>query len=132
MKPTIFAGVPRIYNRIVEGVKAKFEETTGIKKCLIDSGVNSKLNAMHKDGSYEGGIYDSLVFSKVRESFGGRIRRLASGSAPIKDEVYEFIKVIMCCPFVQGYGQTENTGAAFSQKLLNPAGNVGAVVVNVN
>ena len=39
VKPTIFIGVPRLFNRIVDGVKQKFEETTGIGKCLINSGI---------------------------------------------------------------------------------------------
>lgn len=43
IKPTILLSVPRLYNRIVEAVKAKFARETGIKKWLIDSGVNSKL-----------------------------------------------------------------------------------------
>lgn len=43
IKPTIFLSVPRIFNRIVEGVKAKFDAETGIKKMLIDMGVTSKL-----------------------------------------------------------------------------------------
>jgi long-subunit acyl-CoA synthetase (AMP-forming) len=43
IKPTVLLSVPRLYNRIVEAVKAKFAAETGIKKWLIDSGVNSKL-----------------------------------------------------------------------------------------
>ena len=54
---------------------------------------------MHSDGSYQNGFYDKLVFSKVREGFGGRIRLMITGSAPIKNDTYEFMKAIMCCPF---------------------------------
>lgn len=43
VKPTIFVAVPRLYNRIVEGVEKQFNEATGIKGCLIKSGLNSKL-----------------------------------------------------------------------------------------
>lgn len=39
VKPTILVSVPRIFNRIVEGTKAKFAAETGIKKCLIDCGI---------------------------------------------------------------------------------------------
>lgn len=43
LQVTMFISVPRIYSRIVEGVKNKFANETGIKKCLIDCGVSTKL-----------------------------------------------------------------------------------------
>lgn len=99
-KPTILVSVPRIFNRIVESVKAKFSQSTGVAKYLIDWGVNKKLNSAKTDGTFTNRFYDPLVFSKVRESFGGRIRLLASGSAPINPEVLAFMKAIMCCPYI--------------------------------
>lgn len=55
---------------------------------------------------------------------------MITGSAPIKKDVYEFMKIIMCCPFYEGYGQTENTAAAFIQGTIdNESGHVGGVVV---
>ena len=73
-----------MFNRIYEGVQAKFNETTGIKKCLLENGLSSKTNSVQKSGEYKSGFYDSVVFSKVREGFGGRIRLMVTGSAPIK------------------------------------------------
>lgn len=58
------------------------------------------------NGSYSHSFYDNVVFSKVRESFGGKIRVLATGSAPLSKEVHAYMKAIMCCPFLEGYGQT--------------------------
>ena len=55
---------------------------------------------------------------------------MITGSAPIKAEVFEYMKVIMCCPFYEGYGQTENTAAAFIQYSKDPTPcHVGAVAV---
>jgi long-chain acyl-CoA synthetase len=71
IKVTLFISVPRIYARIVEGVKSKFSNETGIKRCLIDSGVNSKMEKVKESGEYTHLFYDSVVFSKVREGFGG-------------------------------------------------------------
>lgn len=83
VKPTLFVSVPRIFNKIVEGVSAKFEAESGVKKCLIDMGLSSKLESMRVDGSYSSCFYDSLVFSKVQAGFGGNIRLMISGSAPL-------------------------------------------------
>jgi long-chain acyl-CoA synthetase len=54
-----------------------------VKKYLIDSGVTTKLDAVHATGEYTNIFYDKLIFSKVREGFGGNVRVLASGSAPL-------------------------------------------------
>jgi long-chain acyl-CoA synthetase len=110
-RPTLLVSVPRIFNRIVEAVRAKFAQTTGITKYLIDMGVSKKVHSAKTDGTYTNRFYDPLVFSKVRESFGGRIRYLASGSAPINPDVQAFLKAIMCCPYIEGYGQTEDSAA---------------------
>ena len=42
LKPTIFIGVPRIYNKIVDGVSKKFGETKGVGKCLVEKGMKTK------------------------------------------------------------------------------------------
>ena len=130
VKPTIFIAVPRLYNKIVDGVKSRFENIGGVSRCLAEGGISSKIEAMHKDGSYTSTLYDSLVFAKIREGFGGKVRMMFSGSAPLKADVFEYMKAIMCCPFYEGYGQTENTGAAFLQYAEDPTcGHVGAVLV---
>jgi long-subunit acyl-CoA synthetase (AMP-forming) len=45
IRPTILISVPRLFNKIVEGTKAKFEAETGIKKFLISCGISSKLQS---------------------------------------------------------------------------------------
>lgn len=63
-----------------------------------------------KRGIYrKSSIYDLLVFNKIREKFGGNIVRMATGSAPIADEVMLFSKAAFGCPISEGYGQTEST-----------------------
>lgn len=58
------------------------------------------------NGDYSHTVYDSLVFSKFRDGFGGKIRVLGTGSAPLSAETHAFMKVIFCCPLLEGYGQT--------------------------
>ena len=100
IKPTFMLSVPRLYNKIVDTVKHKFAAETGIKKMLIDSAVHSKMNNLEQNGNYQSSIYDSLVFSKVREGFGGKLRLMGSGSAPLKPETHSFMMAIMCCPLL--------------------------------
>ena len=59
-------------------------------------------------------LSDMLVFHKVKERLGGRVRLVASGSAPLAAHIEEFLKVTMCAPVIQGYGLTETCGSSFS------------------
>ena len=106
VRPTVFVAVPRLLNRIVDAVKAKFNEKTGVAKCLIDGGIDSKLSSLRSNGSCTNAFYDKLVFSQVQAGFGGRIRFMITGSAPIKNDTYEMMKIFLACPLVEGYGQT--------------------------
>ena len=58
-------------------------------------------------------FFDMLVFSKVKERLGGRVRLIITGGAPLARHVEDFLKVAMCCPVVQGYGLTETCAASF-------------------
>ena len=61
-----------------------------------------------------------LVFNKIRARFGGRICRMATGSAPISNQVLEFSKAVFGCPLPEGYGQTESTTAITFTHPLDP------------
>mmetsp|Transcript_19225 Transcript_19225/g.1699 ORF Transcript_19225/g.1699 Transcript_19225/m.1699 type:complete len:142 (+) Transcript_19225:494-919(+) len=55
---------------------------------------------------------------------------MITGSAPISGEVIDFMRIAMCCPFIEGYGQTESTGASFAcDKNDSKTGHVGGPIV---
>ena len=56
---------------------------------------------------YQTPLLDKVVFSKVAAKFGGRVRYLLSGGAPLSPETHEFINICVCAPVLQGYGLTE-------------------------
>lgn len=58
-------------------------------------------------------LADALVFNKVKAKLGGRVRLVASGSAPLAPHVEKFLKTAMCAPCCQGYGLTETCGSSF-------------------
>jgi len=108
-KPTIFIGVPRVYDRIYSRVVDQVNMAGGIKKFLFNWGLSRKLYYL-KQGvpvAQASPFFDRLVFSKVKERLGGRVKFVCSGGAPLAPHVEEFLKVAMCCPVVQGYGLTE-------------------------
>lgn len=58
-------------------------------------------------------ICDKVVFGKIKERLGGRVRLIVSGGAPLARHVEDFLRVAMCCRVVQGYGLTETCAASF-------------------
>jgi long-chain acyl-CoA synthetase len=107
LKPTIFVSVPRLWNKMCDGIKAKFAETTGCKRMLVDKAVAAKMAKVQETGVFTHCLWDKLVFKKVRAKFGGRVRCLVSGSAPLSKETISFLKIAFCCPLYEGYGLTE-------------------------
>lgn len=113
VKPFFFATVPRLLEKIHTGVKVRGQEFSGMKKNLYywavqrsekydpefpPKGINALKHA----------IADKLVYSKIRELFGGNLGGIVSGGAALSPEVFRFINSlgIIC---VQGYGLTETS-----------------------
>jgi len=72
-------------------------------------------------------MYDRIVFNKFKETLGGRVRQMITGSAPISKDVLNFLKVCFCCQINEGYGQTECAASATLTWTLDPtSGHVGA------
>jgi long-chain acyl-CoA synthetase len=116
VKPTLLFAVPRIFNRIYDGLQKRMAEEGGVKKMLFESGmenaeVRKQLAAQGKTSTWvemRHSFYDRMVFSKVRARFGGRLRYAASGGAALAQEVAEFIDklgIVVC----EGYGLTETS-----------------------
>jgi len=115
-KPTIFIGVPRLFNRVYDKVLANVESGGAVKRALFNRGLTSKLDALNRDGTVTHALWDRLVFSKVAARMGGRCRLMVTGSAPIGGEVLRFLRVAFACNVIEGYGQTESA----SLTTINP------------
>jgi len=93
VKPTIFPSVPRLYNKFYDAIKKNMDSLTGLKKFLVDRAVKTKLANLANSCSYTHPLFDKLVFNKIRDGFGGRLRTMITGSAPINGEVLDFLKI---------------------------------------
>ncbi|XP_023756261.1 long chain acyl-CoA synthetase 1 [Lactuca sativa] len=114
LKPTFLAGVPRVLERIYEGVLKGLEELNPRRRKIFDILYNHKLGWL-KSGykqNYASPFADMLAFRKIRNRLGGRIRLIVSGGAPLSPEVEEFLRVTSCAFVLQGYGLTETCGLA--------------------
>ena len=119
VRPTLLPSVPRVYEKVHTAVVARFDAATGIKRRLIDWAlpIGREVSRLESEGKpvpaglrRRHGLADRLVFSKVREPFGGRLRMPGSGGAPLSKEIIEFFDAVGI-RIAEGYGLTECTTA---------------------
>lgn len=112
LRPTIFPSVPRLLNRIHDRLRAQVAEAGGIKKTLFDRAYGAKQHGL-RTGTNLHPLWDRLVFNKIKERVGlNRVRMIVTGSAPIANHVLDFLRIVFCCPVMEGYGMTETAGGA--------------------
>ncbi|MBZ0117533.1 MAG: long-chain fatty acid--CoA ligase [Sandaracinaceae bacterium] len=119
VQPTLLFSVPRIFNKIHDGVLKKVEEDGGLKKTLFYAALETarqkkQLEAQGKSSGWvnlKHKLLDGLVFSKVRARFGGRLKYAFSGGAAISREVAEFVDNLGILVY-EGYGLTETSPIA--------------------
>jgi long-chain acyl-CoA synthetase len=132
LKPTLFASVPRIFNRVYGMLQEKVKELTGCKGWLVNKAVAEKTATLQATGATTHCCYDKLVFKKFKQVLGGNVRVMITGSAPISPDVLDFLKIAFCCPIVEGYGMTETSAGSFTTLVGDPvSGHVGGPLCNV-
>jgi long-chain acyl-CoA synthetase len=120
VRPTIFPSVPRVYEKIHAAVIAGFDERTGAQRRIVDwaLGVGRRVSRLRQAkqpvppllaAQYR--IADRLVYSKVKERLGGRLRVANAGGAPLSRDIAEFFHSIDIL-VLEGYGLSEVTTAA--------------------
>ncbi|KAJ2780661.1 medium-chain fatty acid-CoA ligase faa2 [Coemansia interrupta] len=128
LRPSILVGVPRIFNRINDQVWAQVNAKGGIASMLFNYAYGVKKdNLAHNTNQHW--LWDRVVFKAVRQKFGGRIRLVISGSAPISGDVLDFLRVALSAVVLEGYGLTETTGpCGVTVPNDMKAGNVGCTL----
>jgi len=82
-----------------------------LKQKLFNYAYEAKLQNLRTSGEETHSVWDRIVFGKLKEILGGRVRLMVSGSAPLAPVVQDFLRICFCCKVVQGYGLTETTAA---------------------
>ncbi|CAH8320657.1 unnamed protein product [Eruca vesicaria subsp. sativa] len=112
LKPTYIAGVPRVFERIHEGIQKALQELNPRRRFIFSALYKHKLSWLNRGYSHKKAspMADLIAFRKIRDKLGGKIRLLISGGAPLSPEIEEFLRVTCCCFVLQGYGLTETLG----------------------
>uniref|UniRef100_G3NHF0 Long-chain-fatty-acid--CoA ligase n=1 Tax=Gasterosteus aculeatus aculeatus TaxID=481459 RepID=G3NHF0_GASAC len=125
LKPTIFPVVPRLLNRVYDKVQSGAQSP--FKKWLLNLAVERKFAEVKAGIIRNNSVWDKLIFNKVQESLGGRVRVMVTGAAPISPAVLNFLRASLGCQIFEAYGQTECTaGCTFTMPGDATSGHVGA------
>jgi long-chain acyl-CoA synthetase len=130
-KPTFVLAVPRIFEKVYNGAEAK-ADAAGKGKIFrkaaeiaieYSKGIESgKISPMLK---FKHGLFDKLVFSKIRHGLGGRVEAAISGGAPLGERLGHFYRGAGIT-ILEGYGLTETTaGATLNLSKKIKVGSVG-------
>jgi long-chain acyl-CoA synthetase len=119
VRPTILPAVPRVYEKIHANTLSQIERSEGAKRAIgrWALGVGSRASRLRRAGhpvpmalQVQERLADRLVFSKVRERLGGRLRLGISGAAPLGIDVLEFFHSLGML-VIEGYGLTETSSS---------------------
>ncbi|KAI8028267.1 Long chain acyl-CoA synthetase 4 [Camellia lanceoleosa] len=118
LKPTVLCAVPRVLDRIYSGLIEKTSSAGLVKNALFNIAYSYKLRNMNKGYKHfeAAPLFDKIVFSKVKEGLGGKIRLILSGAAPLATHVETFLRVVTCAHVLQGYGLTETCAGSFAAR----------------
>jgi long-chain acyl-CoA synthetase len=118
IRPTYMISVPRVFNKIYDGIQRKMDDAGGAKKKLFDAACRNAKQKRELAGqgkskvitNIKAAIFDKLVFSKIRAAFGGRLTGSLTASAVMNREIGEFFLDIGI-PIYDCYGLTETSPA---------------------
>jgi long-chain acyl-CoA synthetase len=109
-RPTIMTAVPRLYETMQSRIQRQVERDGGLKKTLFDAALHLGIKRYrHTLALWERPLdclLDVLVRNKVRARFGGRLKAMVSGGAPLNPDIGLFFTALGI-NILQGYGQTE-------------------------
>jgi len=133
VRPTILVAVPRIFNKIYEGLHKKMAERGGLAKFLFEMGKAAALAKREGRGGLLNGIKlaiaDRLVFVKIRQRFGGRLKMAMSSSAALNRKIAEFFHDVGV-PAYEAWGMTELSPAhTLNLPEANKFGSVGRPIL---
>ena len=126
LKPTCMCGVPRIFQRIYDGAQGKLKEMSPIIRRLFNKALELKIKDYQEKGILTNVFWDNIIFNKIKNLLGGRMRFMLIGSAPMDSYILNFLRCALSCEIVEGYGQTEDAAGILLTRTYDPvAGHLG-------
>jgi len=139
--PTLSAAVPRVFEKLYANIMQKGHENTGLKRRLFDWAIGVAQRSVKWRAYGERAplnlrvlwnIADRVVYTKIRDGVGGRMRAFISGGGPLARQLAEFFWAVGI-PVYQGYGLTETSPVVCANSpKANRVGSVGKPIRHVD
>lgn len=129
-KPSVLVGVPAVWESVKKGIVGKVNGGSPIVKNLFWGALWAKSQLMNW-GLPGAGLLDAVVFKKIKEATGGRLKLSLNGGGPVAKDTQRFISMAIC-PMIIGYGLTETTAMGTLQNPLEwTSESIGAMPASV-
>src|SRR5699024_6040080 len=147
VRPTIMTSVPRLFEKVYAQVREEINSGSSIKQKIFnwaisvgseryDQYLNCKMEELLSQTYMSKGLHrkwklaNRLVFNKVKEQLGGRMRGMVSGGGTLNPELARFFWALDL-PILEGYGLTKTAPVITTNPILrSKAGTVGKVLPN--
>ena len=135
-RPTFFLAPPRVWERMYASITAEIKKRPApVRKMFyLALGMGSRAAELRRDGKPVPGriasplrFFDRILFSKIRERLGGRLRFPISGAAPLSKDLAEFYEAIGM-PILEGYGLTEGGVISVNPFARVKPGSIGTLL----
>ncbi|KAJ3080641.1 long-chain fatty acid-CoA ligase [Rhizoclosmatium hyalinum] len=120
LRPTVLAGVPAVWEGIRKAVESKIRSSSTITQRVFDGCFGLKSLLLSNGLGILAAPLDAIVFNKIKDQVGGRLKFAISGGAPIPKSTHEFLNVAVAT-VIQGYGMTEACGIVALQEVWQSA-----------
>ena len=139
VRPTFFLAPPRVWERMYSSIRAEVQKKPALAQKAFHAAVALGRTAgrLRRAGkrvplhiSLPLALANRLIFEKIRQRLGGRLRVAISGAAPLSAELAEFYEAIGM-PLIEGYGLTEGGVTAFNPLKAPRPGSIGKALKGV-
>ncbi len=139
VQPTFFLAPPRVWERMYSSIRAELQKKPALAQKLFHSvvGLGREAARRRREGksvpphiALPLALADRIMFTKIRERLGGRLKAAISGAAPLSADLAEFFEAIGM-PLVEGYGLTEGGVAAINPLKAPRPGSIGKALPGV-
>ena len=133
VRPTFFVAPPRVWERMYASITTEIRKKPALVRKLfyLGVGIGSEASRARQEGREPAtwvksslAFFDAVVFSKIKQRLGGRLRIAVSGSAPLSKDLAEFYAAIGM-PLIEGYGLTEGGVVALNPVDRPISGSIG-------